>query len=74
LLRSRASGLAWAATGAAAAFLLVRLVPDVDGKPLFEDEAVAGLIGARPIGEIVITTLWDRGGAPLHFLLTHLAF
>ena len=72
--KSRASGLAWAATGAAAAFLLVRLVPDVDGKPLFEDEAVAGLIGARPIGEIVVTTLWDRGGAPLHFLLTHLAF
>jgi hypothetical protein len=49
-------------------------VPDVHGKPLFEDEAVAGLIGARPPGEILVTTLWDRGGAPLHFLLVHLAF
>jgi len=74
LLRSRADALGWAATAAAAAFLLVRLVPDVDGKPLFEDEAVAGLIGARPVGEILVTTMWDRGGAPLHFLLTHLAF
>jgi hypothetical protein len=35
---------------------------------------VAGLIGARPPWEIVLTTLWDRGGAPLHFLLVHLAF
>jgi hypothetical protein len=26
------------------------------------------------VSEIVATTLWDRGGAPLHFLLTHLAF
>ena len=54
--------------------LLVRLAPDVHAKPLFEDEAVAGLIGARPPWEIVVTTLWDRGGAPLHFLLVHMAF
>jgi hypothetical protein len=66
----------WAVLGAvaAAAFLLARLAPDVHGKPLFEDEAVAGLIGARPPWEIVLTTLWDRGGAPLHFLLVHVAF
>jgi hypothetical protein len=57
-----------------AAFLLARLAPDVRGKPLFEDEAVSGLIGARPFGEIVVTTLWDRGGAPLHFLLVRTAF
>jgi hypothetical protein len=44
----------WARLGAAAAvlgatgFLLARLAPDVHGKPLFEDEAVSGLIGARP--------------------------
>ncbi|MEO8291073.1 MAG: glycosyltransferase family 39 protein, partial [Gaiellaceae bacterium] len=44
------------------------------GKPLFEDEAVSGLVSARPVGEIVVTTLWDRGGAPLHFLLVHLGF
>jgi hypothetical protein len=76
LLRSRASAR-WAAGAAvvgAAAFLLARLVPDVHGKPLFEDEAVAGLIGARPPWEIVVTTLWDRGGAPVHFLLVHAAF
>jgi len=35
---------------------------------------VAGLIGARPPWEILLTTLWDRGGAPLHFLLIHVAF
>jgi hypothetical protein len=66
----------WAFVGAvgAAALLLARLAPDVHGKPLFEDEAVAGLIGARPPWEIVVTTLWDRGGAPLHFLLVHVAF
>jgi hypothetical protein len=58
----------------AAAFLLARLAPDVHGKPLFEDEAVAGLISARPPWEIVVTTLWDRGGAPVHFLLVHVAF
>jgi hypothetical protein len=62
------------AVAAAAGFLLARLVPDVHGKPLFEDEAVAGLIGARPLGEILVTTIWERGGAPLHFVLTHVAF
>jgi hypothetical protein len=58
---------------AAAAFglLLVRLVRDVHGKPYMEDEAVAGLIGARPFGELLATVLWDRGGAPLHFALVH---
>jgi hypothetical protein len=59
---------------AAAGFLLARLIPDIHGKPLFEDEAVAGMIGARPLGEILVTTIWERGGAPLHFVLTHLAF
>lgn len=63
-----------AAVVGAAAFLLARLAPDVHGKPLFEDEAVSGLIGARPPWEILVTTLWDRGGAPLHFLLVHVAF
>jgi mannosyltransferase len=58
----------------AAAFLLARLLPDIHGKPLFEDEAVAGLIGARPVPELIVTTLWDRGGSPLHFLLVHFAF
>lgn len=51
--------------------LVVRLARDVHGKPLVEDEAVAGLIGARPLGELLATVVWDRGGAPLHFLLAH---
>jgi hypothetical protein len=62
------------AVAGAAGFLLARVAPDVTGKPLFEDEAVAGLIGARPPGEILVTALWDRGGAPLHYLLVRLAF
>src|ERR671931_907417 len=53
--------------------LFVRLLPDVAGKPLHEDEAVAGLISARPVGDILHTVVLDRGGAPLHFLLAHLA-
>jgi hypothetical protein len=72
-LRARAS-LGLAATLAGTGFLLARLVGDVDEKPLFEDEAVSGLISARPFGEVIVTTLWDRGGSPLHFVLTHLAF
>jgi Dolichyl-phosphate-mannose-protein mannosyltransferase len=58
------------ALGALALFL-VRMAQDVHGKALVEDEAVAGLIGARPLGELLGTVLWDRGGAPLHFLLVH---
>ena len=65
---------AWGAVAAACAYLLVELAPDVRSKPLFEDEAVSGLISARPFGEIIATTVWDRGGAPLHFLLVHLGF
>jgi hypothetical protein len=53
--------------------LLVRLVPDVSGKPLHEDEAVAGLISARPFGDMLHTVLLDRGGAPMHFVLAHAA-
>ena len=59
---------------AACAYLLAQLAPDVGSKPLFEDEAVSGLISARPFGEIIATTMWDRGGAPLHFLLVHFGF
>ncbi|HST14566.1 MAG TPA: glycosyltransferase family 39 protein [Gaiellaceae bacterium] len=40
-------------------------------KPYFEDEAVAGLIAARPLPEVVHTVLWERGGSPLHFVLAH---
>ena len=54
-------------------FLFVRLLPDVADKPLHEDEAVAGLISARPLGDVLHTVVLDRGGAPLHFVLAHLA-
>jgi hypothetical protein len=54
--------------------LLRRLWHDVGEKPLFEDEAVAGLVAARPVGELLGTVMWDRGGAPLHFLLAHAGF
>ena len=53
--------------------LFVRLFPDVTGKPLHEDEAVAGLISARPLGDVLHTVVLDRGGAPLHFVLAHFA-
>ena len=54
--------------------LLYRLAPDVGDKPLYEDEAVAGLISMRPLGEVLETVMVDRGGAPLHFVLTHAIF
>lgn len=63
------------ATGTAVAgpvaYLLVRLIRDATAKPIYEDEALAGLISARPVTEIVETVMGDRGGAPLHFLLAH---
>jgi hypothetical protein len=62
------------ALAASVAFLLSRTLPDIAGKPWHEDEAVAGLISAQPLADLVHTVLLDRGGAPLHFLLTHTAF
>ncbi|MGH3051494.1 MAG: hypothetical protein ACRDM8_00870 [Gaiellaceae bacterium] len=62
------------AVAAGTALLLVRIAPDVGTKPLWIDEAIAGLIGARPLPEVLETVLWDRGGAPLHFVLAHVAF
>jgi hypothetical protein len=58
----------------ACGFLLYRLWPDVRSKPLYEDEAIAGLISMRPLDEVLQTVVIDRGGAPLHFVLVHLAF
>ena len=56
-----------------AAFLLARIVPDVSGKPLFDDEVVAGLTAVHPFGELLDIVIFDRGGAPLHFVLAHVA-
>lgn len=58
---------------AACAYLLVRLAPDVRGKPLHADEAVSGLVAARPLTELWSTVIDERGGPPLHFLAAHLA-
>jgi hypothetical protein len=75
--RSRAEAfplaLALGSLLAGAGILLARVVDDVHGKPLFEDEAVSGLIAARPLGEVVETVLWERGGGPLHFVFSHIA-
>ena len=31
-------------------------------------------MAARPLGEVLGTVMWDRGGAPLHFVLAHVGF
>jgi hypothetical protein len=72
VLRTAALAPALLLTGSMA-LLFARLRPDVDGKPFHEDEAVAGLISARPLGDLLHTVVLDRGGAPLHFLLAHFA-
>jgi mannosyltransferase len=59
---------------AAAAYLFATTLPDIAGRPWHEDEAVAGLIAARPLPDVLHTVLLDRGGAPLHFVLAHFAF
>src|SRR3954469_24204308 len=66
--------LAPPAAGAAVVLLAVRRVHDLGVKPFYEDEAVAGLIASRPLGELIRTVIWDRGGSPLHFVLAHLVF
>jgi hypothetical protein len=70
-LRSASAFVPAALLAGLAAWLLLRLAPDVTGKPLHEDEAVAGLIAARPLGDMLHTVVVDRGGAPLHFVLAH---
>jgi hypothetical protein len=73
-MSSRVAAAAGAAVAAGTALLLARIAPDVAPKPLWIDEAIAGLIAARPLPELLETVLWDRGGAPLHFVLAHVAF
>jgi len=57
-----------AVTAAVAAFLLVQL----RAWPPHEDETLALFVGRQPLGDLFDTVLGERGGAPLHFLLTHL--
>ena len=61
------------ALAACLAYLFATALPDVSDKPWHEDEAVAGLISVQPLGAVLHTVLLDRGGAPLHFVLAHLA-
>jgi hypothetical protein len=70
-LRSASAFVPAALLAGLAAWLLFRLAPEVTGKPLHEDEAVAALIAARPFGDMLHTVVLDRGGAPLHFVLAH---
>jgi hypothetical protein len=58
----------------AIAFLAARIVPDVGGKPLWADEVLAGLTALHSLPELLDIVLFDRGGAPLHFVLAHLTF
>jgi Dolichyl-phosphate-mannose-protein mannosyltransferase len=71
-LRERSTAAAGLAVAVAGAYLFLRLARDVLVKPLYEDEALAGLVSARPFFEMLDVVLWDRGGAPLHFVLSHL--
>lgn len=73
-LAARLGRLAPFAAVAAAAILVARTAGDVHGAPLVEDEAVSGLIGARPLGELLHTVMVERHGAPLHYVLAHVAF
>ncbi|HET8873785.1 MAG TPA: hypothetical protein VFM83_08870, partial [Gaiellaceae bacterium] len=74
LMRARIRLVAVASVAAATGFLLYRLAPDVGSKPLYEDEAITGLISMRPLTEVLDTVIVDRGGAPLHFVLAHAVF
>src|SRR5918996_1311952 len=71
--RTKAQWLALIAAACTAAVaighLLYHLVRDAAGKPVYDDEALAGLLSARPLAEVVETVMGDRGGAPLHFVL-----
>jgi hypothetical protein len=57
-----------ALTAGVAGFLLTQL----QAWPPHEDEALALFVSRQPLGDLVDTVLGERGGAPLHFLLTHL--
>jgi hypothetical protein len=58
-----------ALTGALGGFLVAR----IHAWPPNEDEALAFFVSGRPLRELIQTVVQERGGAPLHFLLAHLA-
>jgi hypothetical protein len=51
------------------AFLLSRL----HAWPPHEDETLVLFVSRQPLGDLFATVISERGGAPLHFLLAHLA-
>lgn len=55
------------------AVLLARIVPDVGRKPLWSDEVLTGLTALHSLPNLLDIVLFDRGGAPLHFVLAHFA-
>lgn len=57
-----------ALTGGLGAFLLTRL----GAWPPNEDETLVFFVSRQPVGELLHTVAGERGGAPLHFLLSHL--
>ena len=58
-----------ALTAAVGAFLLLRLT----AWPPHEDEALVFFVSRQPLGDVFDTVVGERGGAPLHYLLAHLA-
>ena len=54
-------------------FLLRRMAIDVPRRPIFVDEVLAGLTAVHPLDELLDIVIFDRGGAPLHFVLAHFA-
>jgi hypothetical protein len=58
---------------AGCAYLVHRLASDVGTKPLHPDEAVTGLVAARPLAEMLGTVIVERGGPPFYYLAAHVA-
>jgi len=58
--------------GLTAAAVAAFLAAQINAWPPHEDETLALFVGHQPLGELFHTVFDQRGGAPLHFLLTHL--
>ena len=62
-----------AVTVAGAAFLRNELGRRIWEAPVYVDEVITGSIAAGPPSHIVEHVMWERGGAPLHYLLAYVA-
>jgi 4-amino-4-deoxy-L-arabinose transferase-like glycosyltransferase len=62
----------WCGVALISAGVLGFLLAQLNAWPPHEDETLAFFVGRQPIGDLFGTVLGERGGAPLHFLLTHL--